>query len=150
MNSYIPKPYSPEILITEIANVLKLDLTQDNQKKSIHTLESNKSVTNLDYLTSFCEGDLHRIKKYTRMFVSSAPIFIEKLIVALEDKDYVTIANQVHSFKTKWIMMGMNSTKDLALQLEVLARAGVNEDLITKLTLSLIDIINQALVELDS
>lgn len=52
------------------------------------------------------------------MFLSSAPKLIEKLTTALSKNDFEEIANQVHGFKTKWIMMGMNESKDLALIIE--------------------------------
>jgi len=150
MDSYIPKPFSPEQLISEVAHVLKLKLVKSNEVKPISLNNPKKAITNLNYLTSFCEGDNNRIKKYVHLFVSTAPNFIEKIEGALENKNFELIANQVHGFKTKWIMMGMTDTKDLAIQLEVLAREEKNEKQISKLTLKLIDIVNEAVVELQT
>ncbi len=43
---------------------------------------------------------------------------IEKVNLALAKNDSGEIASQVHGFKTKWIMMGMNDVKEMALKIE--------------------------------
>lgn len=58
------------------------------------------------------------MQKYITMFTASAPILIDKLTTALLVNDFEEIANQVHGYKTKWIMMGMTASKSLALIIE--------------------------------
>ena len=62
------------------------------------------------------------MQKYITMFTASAPILIKKLTTALLNNDFEEIANQVHGYKTKWIMMGMNDARDLALKIEMECR----------------------------
>ena len=124
MNSYIPKPFSAQQLITGIAQVLNITL-KAKKKGNPKTEEIHASgVTDLAYLHKFCEGDNVRMNKYINMFTSTAPGLISKINIAYENKDFDEIANQVHGFKTKWIMMGMTQTKDLAIKLEQLCREG--------------------------
>ena len=62
------------------------------------------------------------MQKYINMFTASAPILIKKLTTALLNIDFEEIANQVHGYKTKWIMMGMNDARDHALKIEMACR----------------------------
>lgn len=152
MNSYIPKPFNSQELITGIANVLGIDLIVKNEKtKKITKSKSNKNAgktTNMEYLNDFCNEDGEKIKKYIGMFTSSAPRLIDDINTAFEEKDFESIANQVHGFKTKWIMMGMKETKDLAIELELLCREDPSNKLVAKKIENLINNINQAIDEL--
>jgi HPt (histidine-containing phosphotransfer) domain-containing protein len=105
-------------------------------------------VTDLSYLDKFCEGDKNRVKKYISMFTSTAPGLIEKINTALVINDLDEIANQVHGFKTKWIMMGMAETKDLAIRLEHLCREGSEVETIREIIVILIINIEMAITEL--
>ena len=148
MNSYIPKPFKAHQLITEIAEVLNIPLK--TKKEVQEKIDSPKSygVTDLTYLNNFCEGDKERMKKYIQMFLSSAPSLIEKINTAKAKNDFEEIANQIHGFKTKWIMMGMNETKDTAILLEQLCREKSDEKLISEKMSNLIDDIEKAQIEL--
>lgn len=41
---------------------------------------------------------------------------------ALKENNFEEVANQVHGFKTKWIMMGMDEARELAIALELQCR----------------------------
>lgn len=120
MNSFISKPFRVSDLITSIANVLNIAVKTKKKKEVNDDSDINLSTgfTDLTYLTKFCEDDPDRMNKYINMFTSTAPILIEKLNEALLNNDLLEIASQVHSFKTRWIMMGMNQSAALALQIE--------------------------------
>jgi len=148
MNSYIPKPFKAYQLISEIAEVLNIPMKK--RKPSLKNIQKTSigEVTELTYLTNFCEGDKVRIQKYIDLFLSSVPQVIEKIDLALENKDFEEIANQVHSFKTKCMMMGMTVTKDLANTIEHLCRENPENKLIKRNISSLKINIEKALKEL--
>ncbi len=52
------------------------------------------------------------------MYTSSAPYLLESVQTSRANNDLEEMANQIHGFKTKLIMMGMNHTKDLAVIIE--------------------------------
>jgi CheY-like chemotaxis protein len=154
MDSYIPKPFKAQQLITGIAQVLGIKL----KVSKTATTEVGRnglgegdlgSVTDMTYLHGFCEGDEEKMKKYIRMFTSTAPALVDKIKMALENNDLDDIAGQVHAFKTKWIMMGMTGTKDLALELERQCREGAEQERITENAERLISHITRSLIELD-
>jgi CheY-like chemotaxis protein len=154
MDSYIPKPFKAQQLITGIAQVLgiKLKVSKNAPKEAGAKVSKDQaldSITDMAYLNKFCEGDPEKMKKYIGMFTSTAPTLIEKINEALEKNDLVDIADQVHAFKTKWIMMGMTATKDLALELERQCREGEEAKRITQNAALLIDHITTSLEELN-
>src|SRR5690606_29468845 len=105
--------------------------------------------TDLSYLTEFCEGDQSKMQKYINIFLESVPVFTQKLETALDENNYEEIASQVHGFKTKFVMMGMDMAKELAVQLEADCRMkNSDQDFIHKNTLQLICFISDAAEEL--
>ncbi|MEI6889664.1 MAG: ATP-binding protein [Bacteroidales bacterium] len=120
MNSYIPKPFSASQLILGIAGVLNIKLiTLKNSGEVKETVSPDEGmVTNMSYLKTFCEGDSDKMQKYVGMFLQSAPCLIDKINAALDMNDLLEVANLLHGFKTKFIMMGMKKTGNMSLLLE--------------------------------
>ncbi len=148
MNSYIPKPFKAYQLIGEIAEVLNIPMKKKKPSLKYMPEISSGDITDLTYLTNFCEGDKERIRKYIDMFLKSAPRVIEKIKVSLEDNDFEVVANHVHGFKTKSMMMGMAETKTLAISIEILCRENLDEELIKEEVSKLITNIEKAVNEL--
>jgi CheY-like chemotaxis protein len=143
MNGYIPKPFKTHELIVGIAEVLNIKLKLNTEKKEevqkVSTNSSLDTVTDLNYLREFCEGDEGKMQKYIDMFLKSAPTFLEKLDELIKAKDAEGIANQVHGFKTKLTMMGMKETKELSVIIENSLRdegtiASINDEIKTYLS----------------
>jgi signal transduction histidine kinase/DNA-binding NarL/FixJ family response regulator len=120
MNSYIPKPFNAAELIAGIANTLHLDIryTTAPVSATADKVIINETVTQLDYLHQFCEGDPARMQKYIAMFLKSVPDTLQKLRDALQSSNYEEIASQVHNCRTRLIMMGMNASRDLSFLIE--------------------------------
>ncbi|MBK6962794.1 MAG: tetratricopeptide repeat protein [Bacteroidales bacterium] len=133
MDSYIAKPFNASQLITGIAQVLNIALRVENKNGSgnVQRAKLTSGVTDLGYLSKFCEGDRARMKKYIEMFLESVPPLLEKINVAIEINDHHEIANQLHGFKTKLLMMGMKDAKEQSLEIEMLCRQGKPGEIIT-------------------
>ncbi|MCX6269171.1 MAG: ATP-binding protein [Bacteroidetes bacterium] len=150
MDGYIPKPVRASQLITGIARVMNIALRVEKkiEPKNVPVPTISSKVTNLDYLTKFCEGDQARMKKYIDMFLTSAPILLEKIKVALASNDHIEIAGQMHGYKTKFMMMGMREAQGLATEIEIQCLQGNNMDSIQVMLLLLVQKIETALKEL--
>lgn len=120
MNDYVPKPFKTSQLVGAIAKACGREIRYTIQQTSSFTSEKiqKTGITDLSYLEKFCDGDQIRMKKYIKMFLDSAPALIEKIETARQTGNFEDIPVQIHAYKTKWIMMGMNETKDLALTIE--------------------------------
>jgi len=152
MNDYVPKPFKKSQLITVIARVtgreIKLVSEPVHAFKSLNG-ESGSGVTNLSYLTDFCDGDRERMQKYINIYLESAPVLIEGLYAAESKNDREEIASLVHGFKTKLIMMGMDNATELAHQVELEARkTSADEPLIREIVSRLINLVTTASDEL--
>jgi len=137
-------------LIIGIAKVLNIALRSEKKIEfmNVQSATFSRSVTDLDYLNKFCEGDMVRMKKYIEMFLSSAPTFLEKIKVALNNNDYLEIANQMHGYKTKFLMMGMKEAKDLASEIETKCRHENNLDSVNLMVVKAVQQVETALIEL--
>ncbi|TRZ70300.1 MAG: response regulator [Bacteroidetes bacterium] len=150
MDSYIPKPFKASQLIIGIAKVLNIEL-KTGQKGELNSVQKSvlkPGVTDLEYLTRFCEGDKVRIGKYIGMFLASSPSFLDKLNIAVTNGNLLEIADQLHGYKTKFIMMGMKEAKDLAAEIEMKCRQENNLDSVNLMLLKLIQQVETAVSEL--
>jgi signal transduction histidine kinase/FixJ family two-component response regulator/HPt (histidine-containing phosphotransfer) domain-containing protein len=132
MNDYISKPFTVAALITTIAKVTGRALEYTTEKRNaeipVMAKESPGQTFDLSYLRKFCDGDLHRMEKYMRLFLDSAPGFIQDVDLALQRSDFQHVASLMHGFKTKWMMMGMYTSNDLSTRIELECRKEVREE----------------------
>ena len=125
-----------------------LVLKKKENVKTFSTQIESGEVTDLTYLKNFCEGDEDRIKKYINMYLTSAPLVVEKIKLALKHNDFEEVANHVHGFKTKYIMMGMTETNELSNTIEHLCRESSEDPQLTEKIMILIRTIEKAENEL--
>ena len=150
MDSYIPKPFNAQQLITGIAQVLNIALKVNKETHPVSQGKQQSRVTDMAYLEQFCLSDRKKMQKYINMFLDSAQPFIEKITGALTQDDYQEIAIQVHGYKTKFMMMGMNNAKILSDIIEIQCHEGINPDDARENVLNLIRQIETAIIELQT
>jgi HPt (histidine-containing phosphotransfer) domain-containing protein len=120
MDSYIPKPFKATQLIMGIAQVLHIALKAEKRKENTAPKNHPTNVTDLTYLRKFCENDEDRMQQYIKMYLNAAAGFEAKAKELLDEKDIEGIATLVHSFKPKWMMMGMKPSMELGQKIETL------------------------------
>lgn len=159
MNAYVPKPFKPWQLINTIAEVTGRERTAGTPKKAtaptpakssletVSVYEQTDKVTNMDYLKKFCEGDEKRMKKYVKVYLNALPAFRNNIAAAVNTKDFVELALHVHSFKPKWMMMGMKQTNELGIKIDQLSKAA-NEKAFDHID-ALMNDINKSVTELE-
>ncbi len=124
MNAYVPKPFKPWQLIQTIADVTGRKKQATNHKlhngsEIASAYASTNSVTDLTYLKKFCEDDEKRMKKYIKLYLNALPAFKDKISAAVDANDKTEIALHVHSFKPKWMMMGMKKANELGIKIDM-------------------------------
>lgn len=151
MTDYVPKPFKVSQLISAIANATgrEIKFISINNEAMPKKVIANTNYTDLSYLEEFCEGDKLRMKKYIDLFLDSASELIQNVNDAMKENNFEEIANQVHGFKIKWIMMGMNESRDLAQEIEIQCRMeNVDYALIRKKIPGLLQQVQGAITEL--
>lgn len=119
MNDYVPKPFRTSHLISVIAKTQGKKVRLSGKENVLPAASQVKpAASHLSYLENFCEGDKIRMQKYINMFLETAPVLIARIQSALNKNDYEEVAAQVHGYKTKLIMMGMNKAQDLVSKIE--------------------------------
>lgn len=117
MNAFVTKPFSNDELISVIAIVTNR-IPETTYDRNIKLTNNNDSVTNLQYLEDFCEGDRDRMSKYISLYLDAIPDLKNDLLEATTIKDFDRIAQIIHAFKPKWVMMGMNGSSQLGKTIE--------------------------------
>lgn len=153
MNDYVPKPFKIEELLTAIAKLTNRKLKYLNEIENEIEIENGSDIekveTDLSYLTAFCEGDKVKMQKYIGIFLKSVEGFTRKLEKALAEHDFKEIASQVHGYKTKFVMMGMEEARLLSMELEADCNVKMpNKESVRGKTTQLINIILAAADEL--
>ena len=162
MTAYIPKPFKPWQLINTIAEVTGRERIPQNgnghseQKHNNgangdgddwNAYENNGMVTNMEYLRKFCDGNEKRMNKFIKAYLDALPAFSTNIEAAIAAKDFIEIALHVHSFKPKWMMMGMKQTNELGVKIDQLCKAQ-NEIVFEKLAILMEDM-NKSAKELE-
>lgn len=109
---------------------------------------NNNSVSNLDFLKSFCEGDEARMKKYIGMYLNSGPQHIKTMEEALKAEDFTTLQKTAHMFKANIKFMGIESGGKIIEQIEHNCNANSGLDSLPVLMQELSAICNRSFSEL--
>ncbi len=150
MNAYVSKPFKASQLIGAIAEVLGLS---GGAKKPVPAIVKEVvagGITDLTYLTNYCEGDKERIAGYINMYLKAAAGFEEKARAAIASPDPEDAAALAHAFKPKWTMMGMALCVDLGQKVEFMSKEAGNEEHIKNALLRLTEYNRQSVMELES
>ncbi len=148
MNTYVPKPFKAWQIISTLAEVTgrKTAIRRPVDEPAEVTTPIAEAVPiartgaiDLTYLTKLCDGNEVRMKKLIGVYVASVPPFIEKLNEAVATNDIKEIALQVHSFKPKWMMMGMKYSAELGLKIEKQIKEETDAGLADNISLLLAD-----------
>jgi hypothetical protein len=123
MNAIVIKPFDIGHLIDTIVRVVERKETSmaiGNWHEVANAVSSlpNTGLADLSYLESFCESDGERVKQYIDLYIKAVPAFKEKIAAAICAGDNDAIAIHIHSFKPKWVMMGMKKINMLATRIE--------------------------------
>ena len=153
MDDSIPKPFKRKELIETLMKYYHSnnsdsdcnEMGRESQSISETVDKDNKeTITDLEFLNEFCEGDITRIKKYIKMYLMSVSQNVKKINTALSEKDTKALHIVIHSMKPHFNFMGMKETRSTADKIEELINSGhqMNEDLV--------NLVNTVLKDCDS
>ena len=123
MNAIVIKPFDTAQLIDTMVRLIEGNETI-TPLRNWHFTENRTSegdtpgVIDLSYLRSFCEEDEERVKQYIDLYIKAVTPFRDKVLEAMRNSDNDAIAVHIHSFKPKWVMMGMRGVNRLATRIE--------------------------------
>jgi HPt (histidine-containing phosphotransfer) domain-containing protein len=98
-----------------------------NFKNEFDSPLKERRVTDLTFLVNLCSGDDVKIKKYISLYLRLAPVNIEKMGDALENRNFGVLLQTIHDMKSHLKCMGMEQTMTIAQKIEryALAKGGI-------------------------
>jgi len=119
MNAYISKPFMPEELFKILAKFHKSNDVHN------HSNEDQK-LTNLANLRKMSNNDEQFIIDMIRSFRDNTPEILESITKAMNNKDWPEVGNLAHKLKPNLAFMGIESLKDLVLEIETSGKNSKN------------------------
>ncbi len=122
MNDFTTKPFSPKQLQKTLLKWLpKLakETTISTQKTQNNSREPE---VNLGYLLELSKNDPIFVMEIIEIFLQEIPNALEILDQAFMQKDWETLSVTAHRIKSNYMMVGMVSQQEAALQLELMTK----------------------------
>ena len=124
MNDCVPKPFTPEDLFRVL---LKHSGNKSKMPRSPAEIEKEKSpkLIDLSYLQSVSNNDKQFIQEMIDTFLESMPKSIVDITRNVEVKDWESLAKAIHKIKPSLTMMGMQTLKSAAIELEQMCKSEI-------------------------
>lgn len=119
MNDYISKPFDGDEFIEKIQKFARKMILKPAQ---VSEEESSALVINFQAIEDFTNGKKERIHKMIGMFLKDTPTELARLTALISEENYPAIQTLAHSFKPKYMYMGMAELSETAKKIEYLAK----------------------------
>jgi len=129
MDDYISKPINPKKLSAVIEkytleNKNELDFKNIIQDKKF----LNSDVFDKKFLLKRIDGDRKLYDEIIEIFIDDIPQQFQKLRVALDEKDALTVQRQGHTIKGASANVGADALREIAYKIECAAEKGELDD----------------------
>lgn len=75
-------------------------------------------MVDLSFLEKFTKGNTSKMKRYITMYLSTAPETFERMSVNIAQENWSDLAVNAHSIKPQTDYMGINSLKNILIEIE--------------------------------
>lgn len=75
-------------------------------------------MVDLSFLEKFSKGNPTKMKRYISMYLSMAPVTFKRMDQNIKDNSWSELAINAHSLKPQSEFMGINSLKELLIEIE--------------------------------
>jgi len=115
MNSYLPKPFTPDDLYRKLFKDLNITPKEKVKKKPV---PAENKLYNLDYLKSVSGNNEEFIREMVLTFTQTIPPALEEMQFALENRQWEKLARVAHQIKPSFTLMGLNPLRNSILFIE--------------------------------
>jgi CheY-like chemotaxis protein len=119
MNTYLPKPFTPEDLYQKLFMELKIQASKD---KRIRT--NTPALVDLSYLKKVSGNSEEFINEMVHTFLQSVPQLLNRIDESVTAKNWPAVSKLVHQIKPSLTLLGIHSLKETATRLEEDYRKG--------------------------
>ncbi|MFK7978337.1 MAG: response regulator [Saprospiraceae bacterium] len=119
MNDYLTKPFSPDLLLEKIGEIMGFRADKDLAKANeVPNITGDFPTISFNYLYEFSNGDRIFVKDMVDTFIKESPKTFEEMNKAFVKKDWEGIYKIAHRMKPNFMMLGMKTQQDTAAQIE--------------------------------
>jgi signal transduction histidine kinase/DNA-binding response OmpR family regulator len=138
INDLLSKPYTEAELYSKLTEILKIDKVRGKKnikvlKPQLRTTEKEETMSEFDDLYSLSNNDKAFVEDMLQMFVVNTKKDLINIKSAFTKKNWKELAELAHKIKAPCKHLDAKELSVLLKQLELTAREGTNEALITEL-----------------
>ncbi len=141
MNSYISKPFMPD-------DLYNLMLSYFNPAEHTNGADAKTKLTDLASLRKMSNNDESFVQEMIKTFIEKTPDLLNELSSASKEKNWPQVGSLAHKLKPNLSFMGINTLKDLILEIEQKGKSETDTAKIPPLVDQLIQSVTVAIEEL--
>ena len=150
MNDYLAKPIDERVLYSKILGFLRKPLAQDGQTTKVDTVPQKTRYVNLEYLIRRTKSDHGLMEEMISLYLVQTASLTIIMRQNIADKDWKALHATVHKIIPSFSIMGISAEfENMAKRIQDLAGTGKHTDQIPHLVFKLIDVLEQANIELE-
>ncbi len=119
MNTYLPKPFTPEDLYQKLFIELKIQTSKNRQSKSGTT-----AVYDLSYLKKVSGNSEAFVREMIQTFLQSVPPVLARINESVAGSNWPEVSRLVHQIKPSLTLLGIHSLKEKAVSIETECKSG--------------------------
>jgi HPt (histidine-containing phosphotransfer) domain-containing protein len=109
---------------------------------------SAKKLIDLSYLAQTTSNDKEFMLEMIDIFIKQTPIELENLQKSTHRKDWETVSRIAHTLKSNMKLMGAHTLREYLVKLEITAKNGTQEALLSDLSTHVLGLSKQVINEL--
>ena len=145
MNTYLPKPFTPEDLYRKLFIELKLQSVKVKQSE----VPGTNSLFDLSYLKKVSGNSETFVNEMVQTFCQSVPPVLNNIENSMAEGNWLSVSKLVHQIKPSLTLLGIHSLKEKAVYLEEECKQGTPSTKVHAELSRFIATLRQALAELD-
>jgi PAS domain S-box-containing protein len=126
MDSFLPKPFTPDDLFRKLFYDLKISPRKDIPRREIKKKIKTQSNYNLTYLREVSGNNQEFINEMLQTFARTIPPILDDMVANAMTGNWPTVGNLAHQIKPSFVLMGASGLRDGIIEIEKSAKENVS------------------------
>jgi PAS domain S-box-containing protein len=126
MDSFLPKPFTPDDLFRKLFYDLKISPRKDIPRREIKKKIKTQSHYNLTYLREVSGNNQEFINEMLQTFARTIPPILDDMVANAMTGNWPTVGNLAHQIKPSFVLMGASGLRDGIIEIEKSAKENVS------------------------
>jgi PAS domain S-box-containing protein len=126
MDSFLPKPFTPEDLYRKLFYDLRISPRKDIPKKEFKKKVKVQSSYNLKYLREVSNNNQEFINEMLQTFIRTIPPILDDMAANAMTENWQVVGSLAHQIKPSFVLMGADKLRDGIIEIERSAKENLN------------------------